>query len=308
MTMTALPTHALMEQFGDRLVPDVPLARLTSARIGGPADWLLEPATADELAEFVTRLWALDVPFTMLGGGSNILISDRGVRGVVIHNRAHAVTWETDHEPPLVWAESGANFGALARQAAQKSLSGLEWAAGIPGTVGGAVYGNAGAHGGDIAANLRLAEVLHRHTGRQKWKLEELRYSYRSSVLKEGLGQAVVLSATLNLSHGDPAAIEQKMDEYLAHRRRTQPPGASMGSMFKNPPGDYAGRLIEAAGLKGLRVGDVQISDLHGNFFVNLGEGTATDAMELIHRAQAAVEAKTGVRLELEVERVGDWQ
>ncbi|TAK11993.1 MAG: UDP-N-acetylmuramate dehydrogenase [Anaerolineae bacterium] len=308
MTMTALPLEALVEQFGDRLLANVPLARLTSARIGGPADWLLEAASADELAEIVTRLWALDVPFTMLGGGSNILISDRGVRGVVVHNRAHAVTWHTENEPPSVWAESGANFGALARQAAQKSLSGLEWAAGIPGTVGGAVYGNAGAHGGDIAANLRLAEVLHRHTGRQKWKLEDLRYSYRSSVLKEGLGQAVVLSATLNLSHGDPAAIEKKMDEYLAHRRRTQPPGASMGSMFKNPPGDYAGRLIEAAGLKGLRVGEVQISDLHGNFFVNLGEGTAAQALELIQQAQAQVESQTGVRLELEVELVGEWQ
>ncbi|MBI3160694.1 MAG: UDP-N-acetylmuramate dehydrogenase [Chloroflexi bacterium] len=308
MTMTALPLDALRQTFGARLQENVPLARFTSARMGGPAETLLEAESADDLAEIVSRLWGLDISFRLLGGGSNILVSDRGVRGVVVHNRARAVEWFPERRPPQVRAESGANFGALARQAAQKGLSGLEWAAGIPGTVGGAVYGNAGAHGGDMAANLRLAEVLHRHTGRQKWKMEDLRYSYRSSILKENLGQAVVLAATLDLARSQPAEIEQKMDEYLVHRRRTQPPGASLGSMFKNPPGDYAGRLIEAAGLKGLRVGDVQVSDLHGNFFVNLGEGSAADAYTLIQQTRAQVEEKTGVRLELEVELVGDWQ
>lgn len=308
MMPQTLPLEELRRLFGARLQENVPLARLTSARIGGPADLLLEAESADDLAESVSQLWRLDVPFIMLGGGSNILISDAGVRGVVIHNRARAVAWHAERQPPQVWAESGANFGALARQAAQKGLSGLEWAGGIPGTIGGAVFGNAGAHGGDMAANLRLAEVLHRYDGRQKWRLDNLRYSYRSSVLKEGLGQAVVLSATLNLAVGDPAAIEAKMNEYLAHRRHTQPPGASMGSMFKNPPGDYAGRLIEAAGLKGLRVGEVQISELHANFFVNLGQGRAADALALLHKAQAVVAEKTGVALELEVELVGEWQ
>ncbi len=303
-----LPLEELRRLFGGRLQENVSLARFTSARMGGPADLLLEAENADGLAEMVSHLWRLDVPFTMLGGGSNILVSDAGVRGVVIHNRAKAVDWHTDRRPPQVWAESGANFGALARQAAQKGLSGLEWAGGIPGTVGGAVFGNAGAHGGDMSMNLRVAEVLHRHDGRQKWTLDDLRYSYRSSILKEGLGQAVVLSATLNLAEGDPAMIQARMDDFLAHRRQTQPPGASMGSMFKNPPGEYAGRLIEAAGLKGLRVGDVQISDLHANFFVNLGAGSATDALVLIKQAQTAVAEKTGVTLELEVELVGDWQ
>lgn len=297
----------LRQVFGDRLQENEPLARFTSSRIGGPAEMLLTAESADDLAEIVSRLWIMDLPFQMLGGGSNVLISDAGVSGMVVLNKARKVEFDTDSKPPTVRAESGSNFGAVARQAAQKGLSGLEWAGGIPGTVGGAVYGNAGAHGGDVASNLILAEILHRNQGRQKWTLEQFAYTYRSSALKEYAGQAVILSAAFRLAQGDPAEIEKKHDEYLQFRRSTQPPGATMGSMFKNPEGDFAGRLIDEAGLKGTRVGNAQISPLHGNFFINHGQATAEDVYTLIQQARQTVIEKFGVELKLEVQLFGDW-
>lgn len=297
--------------FGDRLQAGLPLARFTAARLGGPADLFLEIRSLDELVQAASLLWQAGQTFTILGGSSNVLVSDLGVRGVVLLNRARRVQFDLESDPPTVWAESGANFGRLARQAAQKGLSGLEWAAGIPGTLGGAVVGNAGAHGGDMAASLLLAEILH-HPGhmeihRQTWTVKDLQYSYRTSRLKRQPGDAIVLAARLRLAHASLAEVQARMDELVAYRRRTQPPGASMGSMFKNPPGDYAGRLIEAAGLKGTRRGQAQISDLHANFFVNLGGARSQDVYELIRLAQDAVQARFGLRLELEIELVGDW-
>ncbi|MEN8240554.1 MAG: UDP-N-acetylmuramate dehydrogenase [Chloroflexota bacterium] len=303
----------LRSRFDKRLLEDQPLAKYTSARLGGPADALLTAESADELAETVSALWQLDVDFILLGGGSNLLVSDLGLRGVVVLNKANAVSF--DEEKPSVWAESGKNFGSLARQAARKGFSGLEWAAGIPGTVGGAVVGNAGAHGGETAKTLELAEVLHLQDGRTIWPVEKFDYGYRSSGLKANAlpdqprpqPQAVVLGASFKLSHGDREAIQAELDENLEFRRRTQPPGASMGSMFKNPPGDYAGRLIEAAGMKGSRVGGAGISDLHANFFINYGEARAADVYALIKQVRQAVFQQSGVALELEIELVGDW-
>jgi UDP-N-acetylmuramate dehydrogenase len=184
----------------------------------------------------------------------------------------------------------------------------LEWAAGIPGTVGGAVFGNAGAHDGDMARNLIEAEIFHRINGREIYPVDRMDFAYRSSALKQNPGQAIVLSATLKLEWGSPEAIHKKMDTFLAHRRRTQPPGASMGSMFKNPPGDFAGRLIDEAGLKGTRIGGAEISSLHGNFFVNTGQATASDVYELIQLAHRTVAERMGVQLDLEIELIGDWR
>jgi UDP-N-acetylmuramate dehydrogenase len=249
----------------------------------------------------------MDLPFHILGGGSNVLISDAGVREVVILNKAKNVTFYIDQEPPTVSAESGANFGVVARQAAQKGLTGLEWAAGIPGTIGGAVVGNAGAHGGDTASCLKQAEILQHNQGNRSWSLDQLDFTYRGSALKQLAGEAVVISATLKLAQGDPAEIKSKMDEFLAFRRRTQPPGASMGSMFKNPEGDHAGRLIEAAGLKESRIGEAEISPLHANFFLNHGGATAKDVYALIQQAQQTVKDKFGVKLALEIQLFGDW-
>ncbi len=303
-----LPLDELRRRFGERLQLDVPLAKYTSARIGGPADVLLTADSADQLAETVSQLWQLELPYLVLGGGSNVLVSDRGYRGVVVLNKARKVEFITGGAQPKVTAESGANFGAVARQAAQKGLSGLEWAAGIPGTVGGAVYGNAGAHGSELAENLELAEVLHPLKGRQTYLPDQFEFGYRTSALKKEKTPAVVLSATLRLETGSPEDIQQKLDGNLAFRRRTQPPGASMGSMFKNPVGDYAGRLIDAAGLKGSRLGQAEISQLHANFFINHGEASADEVYALIQQARETVMEKFGVSLDLEIQLVGEFR
>jgi UDP-N-acetylmuramate dehydrogenase len=295
----------------------VPLAQYTTIRLGGPADALVEVETADELVGIVTELWKTDLPFMILGGGSNVLVSDAGVRGIVVvfrnqpgkgfrFNEAES----QQAEPPTVWVEAGVNIGMLARQAALRGLSGLEWASGIPGTVGGAVIGNAGAHGSDMASNLVVAEILHRIEGRQQWPAERLEYRYRGSVLKGKPAQqpqAIVLSATLRLVRSTPEAVRAKMDAIAEKRRRIQPPGASMGSMFRNPPGDHAGRLIDAAGLKGTCVGGAEISSRHANFFINNGNATAADIHTLILLAQGAVAKQFGVKLELEIVLVGEF-
>jgi UDP-N-acetylmuramate dehydrogenase len=306
MAATRLPLDALQAAFAERLRLDEPVGRLTSARIGGRADAVVLVRSAAELAQAAQTLWQLELPFVVMGGGSNMLVSDAGVREVVVLNEANQVQFHEGPDPS-VWAESGAGLGGIARQAARKGLSGLEWAAGIPGTLGGAVAGNAGAHGGDVASCLELATILHRELGQQTWSAAELAFAYRESWLKRNPGQAVVLSAQLALSHKPEAEIRAQMDAFLAHRRRTQPPGASMGSMFKNPPGESAGRLIEQAGLKGMRIGNAQISPLHGNFFLNLGQARASDVWALIQQARQAVQDRAGIDLELEVQLVGEW-
>jgi UDP-N-acetylmuramate dehydrogenase len=302
--MTAFAT--LCEHFGEKAQQNVPLAPYTSARIGGPADLLVTVSSADELAEAVTICWREAIPFRLFGGGSNILVSDKGLRGVALLNRARAVEFREGPEPSI-WAESGVVFSNLAHRAAAKGLSGLEWAATVPGTLGGAVYGNAGAFGGDMARDLLRAEVL-TESGREWWPVERLGYGYRTSMLKRAEARAVVLAAELKLKNAPPEEIKTTIGQFVACRKATQPPGASMGSMFKNPPGDFAGRLIEAAGLKGTWVGNVQISPVHGNFFVNEGETSADDVRALIELAQKTVFEKFGVQLELEIELIGAWQ
>jgi len=236
------------------------------------------------------------------------------VRGLVILNRASKVRFHEQADPPFVWAESGVNFGALARRAARRGLAGLEWAAGIPGTLGGAVVGNAGAHGGDMAGSLRLAEILHPSLSgqeggfqREEWSVDRFEYSYRSSSLKRRPSEAVVVSASFSLERSTPSAVQARIDEFVDYRRRTQPPGASLGSIFKNPPGDYAGRLVEAAGLKGKQIGEAQISTVHANFFINLGQATARDYFALLQLARETVAQKMNVDLEPEIELFGDW-
>ena len=305
MNAPALPLDALLAEFGDKVKVNVPLAPYTSARIGGPADVLLTADSADELCRIMQSIWERRLQYLILGGGSNVLVSDKGVRGVTVLNRAKAVIFE-ESEPPRVRAESGVVFSNLANRCAAKGLGGLEWAATVPGTIGGAVYGNAGAFGGDMAGNLIWAEVL-TETGRAQWPVAKMEYAYRSSALKRVTGKAVVLSALLGLVAATKKEVEVKIGQFSERRKSTQPPGASMGSMFKNPEGDYAGRLIEAAGLKGARVGNAEISPVHGNFFLNHGRTRAGDIRALIELVQHTVADKLGVRLDLEVELVGDW-
>jgi UDP-N-acetylmuramate dehydrogenase len=306
--MTSRPTLAslLRTAFGDRLREGEPMSRHTSARTGGPADFFVAVDSADELAEAVRETARSGVRYFVLGAGSNILASDRGVRGLVIKNRTSAVTFEERGDLIIVRAESGVGLPTLARQCILRGASGLEWAATVPGTVGGAVVGNAGAHGSDTAATLRLATILQGNGQIRELSNAELKFGYRKSALKNG-ERAVVLSAEFGLKRGDPAELEAKVSGFIAHRKRTQPPGASIGSMFKNPPGDYAGRLIEQTGLKGMRIGKAEISPIHANFFVNLGGASANDVYSLISLAQSKVREKFGVELELEIELVGDW-
>lgn len=332
----------MQEKFGEQFQSNISIARYTSARIGGVADGLLTANSVDDLVSMVTYLWEQNQPFIILGGGSNVLVSDAGVRGIVILNKAREMKFDEESDPPTVWAASGTNFGQVARLAGMRGLGGLEWASGIPGTIGGAVLGNAGAHGSDMAGNLLVAEILHREIedkgsengnsprmliSRQNWNTEQFQYSYRSSLIKEiiyeaersgesgqpGWSQAnqpsiVILAAKLQLAHSKREEVEALIEEYGDYRRKTQPPGASMGSMFKNPPGDYAGRLIEEAGLKGIRVGDAAISSLHGNFFINYGHASAADVWDLISLAKSIVATKFDIDLELEIELVGAWK
>ena len=307
MTADIARYEKIRQAFGERVQRDAPLAPYTSARVGGAADIFITVRSARELAVVARRLWAWDMPFWVLGGGSNILVADTGVRGVVILNRSRKVAFSVEEDPPTVWVEAGVNLGSLARRAAQMGLSGLEWAAGIPGTVGGAIVGNAGAHGSEIADVLQVAEILHREKGRGFYPPEALAFGYRTSALKTRTGDAVVLSATFRLRHDDPERIRERMDAFGARRKETQPPGASMGSMFKNPPGDYAGRLIDSAGLKGAAVGDAEISTLHANFFINKGAAKAQEIWALMYLARVTVAQKFGVWLEPEIRLVGEW-
>jgi len=299
------PIDVLYAKLGDKVKENVLLAPYTSARIGGPADIFVTADNVAELARIAKLLWKQEMPFTILGGGSNVLVSDRGIRGVVVMNRAKAVRFHSGDQPSVT-VESGVVFSNLAHRCASKSFSGLEWAATVPGTIGGAVYGNAGAFGGDMAGNLMWAELL-TDTSREKYSPEQMSYEYRTSVLKRGGVKAIVLSAELSLKNSTKEEATVKIQQFSAHRKATQPPGASMGSMFKNPNGDYAGKLIEASGLKGTRIGNAEISPLHGNFFINHANTRAEDIRALVQLVQKTVKEKQGVELELEIEFVGDW-
>jgi UDP-N-acetylmuramate dehydrogenase len=297
----------LKVQFGDLFREEDPLARHTVARLGGPAEGVLRVKSRDDLLWAVRWVHNAEIPWFILGGGANVLASDAGFRGLVIINQARGSS--IDRETGLVAAESGVNLSTLARQCMAAGLAGLAWGVSVPGTVGGAVVNNAGAHDGDMAGSLIDAEILDLTTDEiGVWPVDAMQYDYRFSILKGKRGRYVVISARLHLEPGhDPSELNAKADEFVAHRKKTQPPGASLGSMFKNPPGDYAGRLIDAAGLKGRQIGGVQISPLHGNFFVNVSGGTAADYGALIALAQTTVQQQFGVDLELEIERVGDW-
>ncbi len=297
----------LIERFGAALKRDENLARYTVARLGGPADALVVANSTTDLTDAVTLAKNAGVPWIILGGGANVLAADAGFRGLVIINHTKGLRFEGDGRIVL---ESGASISTVARKCMNQGLAGLEWAVNIPGTVGGAVVNNAGAHGGDMADSVRYVEVFNvqdrPHV--ELWNVTQLRYDYRTSILKGDRGRYVVIAATLQLDPGhDPDDLNAKADEFVAHRKRTQPPGASLGSIFKNPPGDYAGRLIEDCGLKGHTVGGVQISPVHANFIVNTGEGTAADYRRAIDMARDAVREKFGIELESEIELIGEW-
>ena len=287
------------------------LARYTAARLGGPADYLYiakDPSYSD-LIPLLDQAWTLQIPVTVIGGGANILVSDAGIRGLTIINRAAEISHVIEGDEASVTASSGTNLIRLARYCQENGLKGMEWAIAVPGTVGGAVVNNAGAHGGDIAGTMTRALLFEAGRGERWHGAEELDYAYRYSRLKGRADRRfLVMRAQFELQPDDPECIQARMERNNDYRRDTQPPGASLGSIFKNPSGDYAGRLIEAAGLKGLRVGSVQVSPIHANFFVNMdAEASARDYYELIRLVRDRVDEAFGIRLELEIQTLGEW-
>ncbi len=300
------------EIFDDRFHLNVPLARYTSARVGGPAEMFVSVENATELQMAVELAYAQHLQYFILGGGSNILVADKGMKGLVILNKARAITYRHTGLNVVCTVESGANLSSLARQCIAKGLGGLEWAIGVPGTVGGAVVGNSGAHGGDMNSALLAATIWEPRQGARIYSNEEMKYAYRDSILSREKGQVrprrVVLSAELELTPEPVETLMARADGFTAHRKQTQPGGASMGSMFKNPENYYAGYLIDSAGLKGHQIGGASISEKHANFFINNGEATADDIRALIAEAWNTVREQFGVEMDLEVELAGEWE
>lgn len=301
----------LRSLLGDRLLANEPLAKYTAARIGGAAEWLyVARESPEELAEVASTAWSEGIDVRVLGGGANVLISDKGVSGLIIINHVSDISFGDWHDGRNVAVTGGVSLTVLARKLQARGLSGFEWAVSVPGTIGGAVVNNAGAHGGDMSNSVCDVVVLDAERGAQMFSNAELQYSYRHSILKARDDRRfIVLLATLAFTFDDPAKIQERMDGFVAHRKQTQPPGASLGSVFKNPSNDYAGRLIEASGLKGYQVGSVMVSPLHANFFVNTdaGSATASDYYALIQHVQETVQHEMGVTLELEIELVGEF-
>jgi UDP-N-acetylmuramate dehydrogenase len=280
-----------------------PLANHTTWKVGGPADVLVIPQNKEALIRAVRALHERNVPWKAIGRGSNLLIRDGGIRGVVFK-----VSDVLDHlyfDGTLINVGAGYSFIKLAMMATRQGLTGLEFAGGIPGNVGGAVYMNAGAHGSDISRILKQAEVLLETGELATFSVTDLKYSYRTSHLQRS--NAIVLEVQFQLEYGDRMQIAAALAKHKDHRRLTQPlqlPCA--GSVFRNPPGDHAGRLVESAGLKGYRIGGAEVSTLHANFIVNVGQATAQDVLTLMEHVQHKVQEAHGVRLVPEVLVVGE--
>jgi UDP-N-acetylmuramate dehydrogenase len=280
-----------------------PLARHTSFRIGGPADVLATPDGADELAALVRAAADAGLPLTILGGGSNLLVGDGGIRGIVVKlgRGFRRVAWDA----PCVEAGAAVQLGRLARDAAARGFAGLEYAEGIPGTVGGALFMNAGAYGGEVSGAVDEVEGVGRDGVVARIPRGELAFEYRRTALPPGF---LVTAVRFRLRPEAPDAVQARLDGARARRIASQPHGdANAGSIFKNPPGDFAGRLVEVAGLKGTRVGGARISEAHGNFIVNEGNARAADVQALMQEAQRVVWERSGVWLEPEVRLVGSW-
>jgi UDP-N-acetylmuramate dehydrogenase len=298
--------QALVERgYGPRLRLNEPLARHTSFAIGGPADLLLVAQTLEELQEWVQLAWELAVPVVVLGEGTNVLVADAGVRGLVVLNACTHFGLEDDG---LVVAQSGVLLRRLARWAVEQGWEGLEWAVGVPGTVGGAVVGNAGAYGGSMADNLAWVTLLRPKGKVEKVPVEALAYGYRTSALKQETGRrSVVLEAALQLKPGDPAELARRAEQFTVQRRERTPAGCCAGSVFKRTLQYPAGFLIEQAGLKGRRLGGAEISPQHANFIMNTGGASAAEVRALIRIIQDKVWATFGQHLEPEIEFIGDW-
>lgn len=292
--MNAWPSHLGVSR-------DRALAPHSYFGIGGPAQYLAVADEASQLTQLLDIGSDRALPITVLGNASNVLIGDDGVKGLVIINRARRL--ELD-DGDRITAESGALMGQLAHFAADNQIGGFEFGLGIPGSVGGSVFGNAGCFGSDISKVLERALVW-RGEGASWQGRDELEFGYRCSALQRESGPAVVVAAWLRGFASPESEIRARMAQLQEQRRRSQPADRSAGSIFKNPCGDFAGRLIESAGLKGLRSGDAQVSDRHANFIVNRGDARAADVVTLMDRVRRRVHEFSGTWLEPEIRRIG---
>lgn len=284
-----------------------PLARYTSMKIGGPADYFLEVEDDNALAGVLKALHRRDVEFCLLGNGSNVLISDRGVRGAVIRlaGEFKRALWHAGKDAVGVVVGAAYPVTQLVREAARKGYTGVEFAEGIPGTVGGALFMNAGAYGSEFEKVVDEMDAMSARGETQRLARAQMTFSYRDSHLLPG---TVVMRVRMRLGTGEAAGVDAKLRELIGRRKSSQPSGyPNSGSMFRNPPGDFAGRLIEAAGFKGKRIGQAQISQRHANFIVNLGGARAADVRQLMEQARAEVGRRFGVELAAEVKFLGEW-
>lgn len=285
--------------FRGHLQVDEPMERYTWMRVGGKADFYMEPADREDLITLVRFLRGAGVPFMLLGRGSNVLVSDAGIRGAVLN--IETCLNEVRTEEGRVVAEAGARLTKFVDYCVTQGLAGVEMLAGIPGTVGGAVVMNAGAHGGETADHLVDVEVVRGNAVLWVAKADG-GFGYRRS----GFGSDVILSARFDLPNGNAEELARKRRELILRRNQTQPLELpNLGSMFKNPEGTFAAKLIEEAGLKGMRFGGAQVSEKHANFMVNRGSATASDLLQLIRTVRAKVKERSGIALELEVKLVG---
>ncbi len=293
---------------GLRLKRAEPLARYTSMKIGGPADYFIEVENGAALAEVLALLQRHHLPVCLLGNGSNVLVSDRGVRGAVLHlsGEFKKVVWYEDGESVRVAVGAAYAVTQLVRAAALKGYAGLEFAEGIPGSVGGALVMNAGAYGSEFEKVVERVEGVSAAGEPMVFSRDEITFSYRDSHLPAG---TVVTRVAMRLGKAEASEVSSKLRELVGKRKSSQPSGfPNSGSMFRNPPEDFAGRLIEAAGLKGKRVGQAQIAERHGNFIVNLGGAKAADVCQLMDVARAEVLRQFGVELVAEVKLLGEWE
>lgn len=288
----------------DRILLDEPMKKHTTFRLGGPADYFLSPSDVNQIPEIIHICRKEGIPWFVLGNGSNLLVSDKGYRGVVIqiYKNMNQITVEGTR----IYAQAGALLSAVSKKAMEAGLTGMEFASGIPGTLGGAAVMNAGAYGGEMKDILVSVTVLTDEGEQKVLKAEELSLGYRTSIIKER--GYIVLDVVLQLQAGDQDAIRNRMEELKVQRVTKQPlEYPSAGSTFKRPEGYFAGKLVQDAGLRGYRVGGAQVSEKHCGFVINTGDATASDVVRLIRNVQDIVWNKFEVRMEPEVKFLGDF-
>lgn len=285
------------------ILKNEPMKKHTSFRIGGPADLMVVASDVQHIRAAIFECRNMGIPYYVMGNGSNLLVGDKGFRGLVIKisdcfNKINI----TDNK---VWTQAGALISTVSKAAIEADLSGLEFAVGIPGTIGGAIAMNAGAYTGEMKDVVRLVLVLNKDGELLELTNEELDFSYRNSLIQEK--DLIMIEAHMELAYGDRKTINDLVEEYNMLRRLKQPLSyPSAGSVFKRPPGNFAGKLIDEAGLRGFKVGDAQVSDLHCGFIVNLGNAAANDVITLIEIVKHKVKEKAGIDLQLEIKIIGE--